>query len=338
MEVCQNVSLKELTTFGIGGAAQYFCEVRSIAELVEASAWAKERNLPLKILAGGSNVLIADEGVSGLVVHNQIAGQEVRTDGDTIFLKVGAGVVFDEVVQEAVQERWWGLENLSCIPGSVGATPIQNVGAYGVEVKDVVASVDVYDTETETTGTFKRDECAFAYRDSRFKRAEGKRYVVTHVTYALSTTPRPVLHYRDLATWSADRPTPTLAEIRTAVCAIRAGKFPDWHQLGTAGSFFKNPIVSAEAWQKLALKYPELPGHPASNGAVKVPLGWILEHVLNARGVREGNVGTYEGQALVLVNHGGATAHDVGAFADALAKKVFDATGMHIEREVTTFA
>jgi len=341
MQIQEHIPLSGYTTLKVGGPAQYLTEVQSVAELREAVRWAHEHTLPLHILGGGSNVLVPDEGVQGLVIRNLITGIEVREVGDMVHLRAGAGEVFDDVVARACAEGWWGLENLSCIPGSVGATPIQNVGAYGVETAELVHTIDVYDTVTDTETTLTPEVCAFGYRDSRFKHDEGKRYVVTHVTYALSKVPAPRLHYRDLAEWQQKRDTEAasaLAEIRAAVCAIRSRKFPDWHVVGTAGSFFKNPVISAAEYARLVALYPGLPGHEAGEGMVKVSLGWVLDHVLAVRGVRDGAVGTYEGQALVLVHHGGGSAAEIGAFADGIARRVEDALGITLEREVTRLA
>lgn len=352
MTIEEHVPLAPYTTFGIGGPAEYFVMVASVDDLRAAIVWAKERDLPVTVLAGGSNVLVADAGVRGLVVHLALQGIASHEEDDAVLLIAGAGETFDAVVAHTVARGWWGLENLSCIPGSVGATPVQNVGAYGVEIADVLDSVEVYDTEDDAVSTFTSTMCAFGYRDSHFKHVDGKRYIITRVTYRLTRTPTPRLHYRDLADWERARReagaqdvAPTLEEIRAAVCAIRSRKFPDWTRMGTAGSFFKNPTVDAATFARLRAQYPELPGHPATpagdapeeskEGAVKLSLGWIIEHVLGARGERAGAVGTYEGQALVLVNHGGATAAAVDAFADDLARRVRDALGIEIEREVT---
>ncbi|MBI4086496.1 UDP-N-acetylmuramate dehydrogenase [Candidatus Kaiserbacteria bacterium] len=333
----EQVPLAPYTTFHIGGAAEYFTSVENIEKLRKAVQWAKAKKFPVTVLGGGSNVFVADAGVRGLVIHNHITGREIVKEGDAVLLTIGAGEVFDDIVALAVSRGWWGLENLSCIPGSVGATPIQNIGAYGVEVAERIVFVDAYDKETDTSVRLTGDACLFGYRDSLFKHAEGKRYIVTRVTYRLSKTPAPVLHYRDLAAWNEAHKTnelPTLTEIRTAVCAIRSRKFPDWNVLGTAGSFFKNPTISDAHFSALLERFPELPGYKTPEG-VKVALGWILDRVLNVRGYRSGTVGTYEGQALVVVNYGDATSAELETFARDIAQKIFDATEIVVEWEVT---
>lgn len=341
IDIQKDVPLREYTTFHIGGPAEYFVEVTDVSRLEQAVAWAKTNHLPITILGGGSNVFVGDEGVRGLVVRNLIKGRGVEETGDEVLLTVGAGEVFDEIVAFAVSNGWWGLENLSCIPGLVGATPIQNIGAYGVEIQDRIALVEVYDPRADACTRLDTEACAFGYRDSLFKHAAGKRFIVTRVAYRLAKKPNPTLHYRDLAAWNEKRETeemPTLADIRAAVCDIRSRKFPDWNIMGTAGSFFKNPVISEAHFNALLRRYPLLPGYKTENSEVKVPLGWILDHILALRGYREGNVGTYEGQALVVVNHGGATSVELETFVRSVSKKIFDATNIVVEWEVTKLA
>lgn len=336
LQISENVSLAAHTTFRIGGAAEFFVSVTDVDALRAAIAWAHEQSCAITILGGGSNVLVSDAGVRGLVIHVAIPGVAHTAHGDTILLTAGAGETFDDVVAHAVARNWWGIENLSRIPGSVGATPVQNVGAYGVELCSVLESVSVYDMHTGETKRLAADACAFGYRDSMFKHEAGKRYVILDVTFRLSRIAAPILHYRDLAEWFSHlSAAPSISAIRDAVSAIRQKKFPDWNAVGTAGSFFKNPVITRDQYQDLRAAYPDLPGHEQTDGTVKVPLGWVLDHIVSVRGYRVGAVGTYEGQALVIVNYGSATASDVHAFAEMLAKKIFDATGIVVEWEVT---
>lgn len=335
-EMRMNVALSSYTTFHIGGPADYFVTVENSEQLASAIDWASMRGLPVTVLGGGSNILVSDQGVRGLVIHILIKGIDSKDDGDTVVIRAGAGEVFDDVVAYAVSKEWWGLENLSSIPGYVGATPVQNVGAYGVEVSECVISVEAYDKEQGKLRAFTNEECLFEYRDSFFKCPEGKRYVITHVTYRLSKQSLPRLEYRDLALWKDGyQGVVQIGDIRRAVQEIRAQKFPDWHKTGTAGSFFKNPIVSVEAYAQLCSQYPELPGHPQKQGGIKISLGWVLDRILSLRGHRIGAVGTYERQALVMVNHGDATADEVEQYARDIQKKVYEATGISIEWEVT---
>ncbi len=330
-----NVSLKEMTTLRVGGEATLFGAIRDERELPLAFAFARIQGKQVLTLGGGSNTLVPDAGVDALVLKVAIEGVTFEEVGDTVLVTAGAGTSFDALVGETVARGLWGLENLSAIPGTVGATPVQNVGAYGVEVSELIKSVRVYDSETDTILTFTKEQCEFAYRDSHFKREAG-RFVVVSVTYELSIEPKPKLTYKDLALWAADRTGLKLEEIRDAVIAIRSKKFPDITVIGTAGSFFKNPIVSAEEGERLKREYPELPLFAAGPNNTKVALGWVLEHVLAIKGIRKGNVGTFAGQALVLVAYDGATASEIDTFASKITQDVFDHTGVTIEREVVT--
>jgi UDP-N-acetylmuramate dehydrogenase len=334
-EIQEGVLLAPHTTLGIGGKAEHFVAVTNDVELRGALRWARERSERVTVLGGGSNVLVSDVGVQGLVIRIECGGVTYEEVGEEqVRVTVGAGVALDALVDELVTRGVWGLENLSAIPGTVGATPIQNVGAYGVEVKDVIESVEVFDRETDALRTLTNAECAFGYRDSIFKHGGAERYIVLHVTFMLSRTPRPNIGYKDLIARFGENAQPTLRDIRDALIAIRTDKFPNWNVLGTAGSFFKNPVMSGSAYAELQARYPDMPGFAQSDGAVKVPLGWILDHVLMKKGYREGNVGLYEKQALVLVNYGGATCDEVVQFSDSIIRAVKKTTGIDVEREV----
>lgn len=335
INVQQNIGLSQFTTLKVGGEAQYFVNVTSVEELKEAIDFAEKNDLAPHVLGGGSNILVSDAGVLGLCIHIQLMGMSVHYEEGRVLLTVGAGETLDEVIAHTVEEGWWGLENLSHIPGTVGATPVQNVGAYGVEAKDVIDSVLVFNTETKELETLQNGSCAFGYRDSLFKKREGKKYIIVSVTYALHTEPAPHTTYKDLAARFKDSPV-TLKQIRDAVIEIRAGKFPNWHEVGTAGSFFKNPIISKETYMTLSEKYPELPAFVLHDGTVKVPLGWILDKVLHLRGFRKGNVEAYKDQALVLVAYENATAAEITAFANEIVSDVLLHTNVPVEWEVTT--
>ncbi len=330
-----DVLLAPYTTLGVGGLAQFFAEVDSVALLHEVVAWAQNAGHTITLLGGGSNVLISEAGVQGLVIRyvaQQIAYME---QGEGVALVTAdAGVGLDTLVAELVSKELWGLENLSHIPGSVGAVPVQNVGAYGVEGRDVVTGVMVYDYSSHTVYTLTNSECQFAYRDSMFKHPEGATLVILSVTFAVSTVRVPRLTYKDLTTYFGENTEPSLKEIRDAVIAIRTAKLPDWHSVGTAGSFFKNPIIAHDAYEVLVAQYPELPGFPESNGEVKISLGWILDKICGLKGYREGKVGLYEKQALVLVCEQGATAREVTEFVFHIIERVKEKTGITIEPEV----
>lgn len=329
------VSLAPLTTLKVGGSAAYFAAATTTDELVALHTLAKERQLPLFVLGGGSNILVADAGYAGLVLHMKLGGIRYHDEATTtVQVTCGAGESLDDVVADTTARGYWGLENLSAIPGTVGATPVQNVGAYGVEVADVLVSVTAYDRTTEAMVTLLPSDCMFGYRDSLFKRTGGARYIITAVTFLLSKVPQPRLHYAGLALHCAPTATLTPGMVREKICAIRRAKFPDWHTVGTAGSFFKNPIVPQPVADALLQQYPALPQYPASAGFVKVSLGFILDKVCGLRGYTRGAVGLYEAQALVLVATFGATAADITAFSEEIKNIVHAHTGITIECEV----
>jgi UDP-N-acetylmuramate dehydrogenase len=337
MNIEANVPLREHTTFHIGGSADAFVVVRSEDELVEAVKYAQQHELKITVMAGGSNMLVADEGVRGLVIKVAIPGIAYEPTGTyETNARVGAGVMLDDLVADTVTRGFWGLENLSAIPGTVGATPVQNVGAYGVEVASRIVSVRALDCTTGVFREFTNIECNFGYRMSFFKTNEGARYIITSVVFCFTKIPTPHVQYADLRRAFADA-DPTLLDIRTEVMRIRSEKFPDWHVIGTAGSFFKNPHITAAAFHTLRERYSDAPGYDDGRGLVKVPLGWIIDKVLGMKGAREGNVGTYAAQSLVIVNHGGATAAEVDAFARTIESRVHEATGITIEREVRMY-
>lgn len=333
MEIRTKVPLREYATFHIGGHADYFAEVTTIEELKEAVRFAKDAQIPWHIIGEGSNILFDDQGVRGLIIKNAIGGIAYEEEDDGVLIRAGSGVSLDALIGEVVLRGWWGLENLSSIPGTVGATPVQNVGAYGVEVASRIRDVLVYDTKTDAIVTLMPDDCRFGYRHSIFKDAEGAHLVILQVTFFLPKTLGPELSYKDLAL-RFHKGTPTVAQVRDAVILIRKGKFPDWRDIGTAGSFFKNPIVTEDVFADLKAMYPQIVGH-AHEGKIKLSLGWILDHVCNLRGVEEGNVGTYKEQALVLVAKRGASANEVISFAKKITARVFEMTHITIEWEVT---
>lgn len=328
--------LAPLTTFKIGGPAQYYADAATPAALREAVTWANENAMPWCVIGGGSNVLVSDEGVAGLVIRNAIRGVCVERDGEIVTVTVAAGEPWDELVADAVENGWWGIENLSAIPGTVGAAPVQNIGAYGTELADVFHSLEALDTRTGEIVTLQHSDCRFGYRDSIFKHDDGRHYIITHVTITLQTTPRPHIAYRDLAEYFADRSgQPSLSAIREAVCRIRAGKFPDLRAYGTAGSFFKNPIVSRECYESLRNTYPDLPFYALDSGWVKIPAAWLLDRVCSLRGYNEGAARFYDNQPLVIVNDGGATAADITALAGKASECVRAKTGIELGWEVT---
>lgn len=338
MKIEEMVPLNDFTTLKVGGKAKYFVGVSSVEELKEVLSLAHKQKEKVFILGAGSNILIADEGFDGYVVRVNITGAEVNdSDGGTVELTAGAGERWDDVVEFSVNRKLWGLENLSGIPGSVGGAPVQNIGAYGVEVKDVVAWVEVYDRVRDVVTRLSRYECKFGYRDSIFKTKYGQRFVVTRVSMILSVDAKPNISYKDISEYIQKLGKKEIAvdELRRIVLAIRANKFPDTKRFGTAGSFFKNPIVSRIRFFILRLKHPDMPGHYAGWGKVKLSSAWILDNVCHLKGKRMGSVALHSKQPLVLVTARGATAQDVKKFSDYVKGVVYKKTKIKLEPEVT---
>jgi UDP-N-acetylmuramate dehydrogenase len=335
MNIEENIALRDFTTLKLGGPARYFTRVRTVDELREVLLWSKERNLAFFILGGGSNVLMSDKGFNGLVVKMELKGKVFEEKGDHVEVVVGAGEVWDELVEDAVVRGCYGLENLSAIPGTVGASPVQNIGAYGVEVKDSIAWVEVYDTETHTMHTLSREECKFGYRESIFKTGEGKKYIVTRVAFALRYTGSLSMSYKDIKQYFEDRGSgqPSLVDVRKAIIAIRSKKFPDLTKVGTAGSFFKNPIILRAHYDALCMQFGDIPSYPAQEGFVKVPIAWFLDR-LGWKDVRRGHVGTWSAQPLVLVHYSGGNSDEFLALADEIIEGVRTRTGIILEPEV----
>jgi UDP-N-acetylmuramate dehydrogenase len=358
MEIRENVSLKDFTTFRTGGTARYFCRVRSIEDLKEAILFSQRTVLarseglsfvkPFFVLGGGSNILVSDEGYDGVVIKMEIAGVDfkekpasaqgyggAKEDG-AVFVTAGAGENWDSFVAETVEHGLIGLENLSLIPGTVGATPVQNVGAYGREVKDTIFEVEAFNAETCEIKKFSSEECLFGYRDSFFKTPEGKKYIITHVTFALHKSGALKTDYKDVREYFLKHAITdaNVADVRNAIVAIRTAKLPDIREYGTAGSFFKNPIVSNALADEVSKKYPDIPLYPDGTDTKKISAGWLLDRVCGLKGAEAGSVGTYKNQALVIVNHGGATTKEVIAFAESLRNQVKEKTGIVLEFEV----
>lgn len=334
--VLEHVSLGSYTTLKVGGTARYCITATTEEAVAQAVQFAKERQLPLFVLGAGSNVLALDGEYAGVVLNIGILGKKavVDTEAGTVLLTVGAGENLDTIIADTVLSGWWGMENLSAIPSSIGAVPVQNVGAYGVEASQLIVSVRVYNGQTEQLETWTAAACQFAYRDSVFKHEAGRSAIVLAVTFQLSVTPVPRLLYKDLAHYFGET-TPTQQAIRDAVMAIRKKKFPDWHVVGTAGSFFKNPIIPAEHALLLTEQYPDLPTYDTDVADMKkVSLGFILDKICQLKGYCEGSVCLYQEQALVLTVVPGSNANDVTEFAKKISEKVFATTKIVIEWEV----
>lgn len=334
MEILENVPLAPCTTFVIGGPARYLALAQDDKEVCEAFAFAKAHSLPVFILGGGSNLLVDDTGYAGLVIKIELKGIDIEegAEPDTKVVSAAAGEGWDELVERACAEGWWGLENLSGIPGTVGGAVVQNIGAYGAALSETVAWVEALDTATGAVKRLSNAECAFGYRDSIFK--HNPQLVVLRAAFALSTKPRPNTTYKDLAKLFTD-PAVDIQAVRTAVLAIRKGKFPDLALEGTAGSFFKNPILPKVEADALKATYPEMPlfTMPETSG-VKVPLAWLLDNVLNLKGASVGGARLFERQPLVIAAKRNTQSNDVKALAEKIKKEVKEKLKINIEEEV----
>lgn len=326
-------SLLPHNTFRLDVKAARFMEYSSEEELTAFLA-SGGLTSPYLHIGGGSNLLFLSD-YPGLVLHSSVKGVETVAETDErVELRVGSGVVWDDFVAYTVEKGFYGAENLSLIPGEVGASAVQNIGAYGVEVKDLVVSVDAVEAATGKKRRFTREECRYAYRDSIFKKELKGRYFVTYVTYRLSKLPVFHLDYGNVrAELEKDGMEPTLANVRRVIAAIRSNKLPDPKVTGNAGSFFMNPVVSQEQFDRLQAEYSEMPSYRLDGNRVKIPAGWLIERC-GWKGKALGPAAVHDRQALVLVNRGGATGRDVLRLADEVARSVKERFGIEISPEV----
>ena len=326
---------------GVGGVARYFVDAPDEAAVADALAWAHARGLAARLLGGGSNVLIADSGVDGLVIRLGLRGIETRADAGAIMLTAAAGEPWDDLVRLTVERGWAGLECLSGIPGLVGATPIQNVGAYGQDVSETVTAVRAFDRRRGRVITLAAAECGFAYRDSTFKSGEPGRWVVLSVTYRLSPGGAPAVRYADVerGLHEAGLTSPTLADVRDTVLRVRRSKSmvldPTDPNRRSCGSFFTNPVVSAPeaARAQAVLADAPMPQWPQADGRIKLSAAWLIERAGFARGHRAGAVGLSTRHTLAVVAHDGARAADIAAFARHIQHTVVAKFGVRLTPE-----
>jgi len=343
MLIREDIPLAPFTTLGVGGPARYFVEARSEAEVIEAVEFARSRRLPLFVLGGGSNLVVADAGFSGLVLKIGINGVSRFTAplGIVIF-SAGAGMDWDSLVARTVEANCAGLECLSGIPGTVGGTPMQNVGAYGQEVSETIQQVQVLDLRSMETRTLSNAECGFAYRSSIFNTTDHGRYIILQIWFALHEGANPSLRYPDLQKFFADHTDePTVAEVRAAVRKIRHGKamliVPGDDDARSAGSFFKNPVVPQALFEELAKRLEsrglQLPSYPAADGFRKLPAAWLVERAGFAKGYTKGAAGISRKHALAIINRGGATATEIIALKNEIQARVFAEFGIQLQPE-----
>lgn len=338
--ILEDIPLASFTTFGIGGPARYFVHALSEDAVLHAVLFAGKNNLPVFVLGGGSNLLVADRGFPGLVLKIGLTGIEWGNAGQQTIVRAGAGEEWDNLVRLCVERKLAGIECLSGIPGSVGGTPVQNIGAYGQEVSEVLVWVRAYDRNTGSIVDLSHDECGFAYRTSVFNTTEKDRYIVLSVTYSLAKNGIPSVRYPDVEKeFEGKASPPSLSEVRQAVRRIRARKAmllvegdPDCH---SAGSFFKNPIVSEQQFHEIqaATRDEGMPGYAASPGKVKVAAAWLIEHSGFHKGYSLDRVGISTKHSLALINKGGATAEDVLRLAGNIRAGVEDKFGIRLTPE-----
>jgi len=335
MEVHTNIPLKNFTTMKLGGPARFFVEIHTVDELIAVHRNATAKKLPVFILGGGSNVIAKDEGFAGLVIHNRIPGFEVLTDDiNTTTIKIGAGENWDSVVKRTVDMRLTGIEAMSMIPGTSGAAPVQNVGAYGQEISETLVSLEAYDSQTDSIVTLTNEQCGFSYRNSIFRDSQKGRYVITSITLELSKSlPQPPF-YDALQTYFDEHSITffTQQTIRETVMAIRTDKLPDPTITPNTGSFFKNAIV--EEWQLNELKqtYPDIKAFEMGGGMFKIPTGWLIEQT-GLKGQVIHGMRVHDKNALVLINESATNYNDLAQARDQIIGAVRDKFRIQIEQE-----
>ncbi len=326
-----NLGLKDRNTFGLDAKAELAYEIDSAEQIPGVMSQIASKNLPWRVLGGGSNVILP-RVLSGATLLMNITGQEIITsDQNATVIAVGGGVNWHEFVAWTLENNLPGLENLALIPGTVGAAPIQNIGAYGVELADYIDQIDAFDVQENAFVTLSKDACQFAYRDSYFKQ-NPQRFIVTKVVFSIPKTWQACVHYADLAKQFEGNSHPTPEEIFLAVCKIRTHKLPDPKVIGNAGSFFQNPVIPNEQYETLLKKYVGLVSYPDAPGKRKLAAGWLIDQC-GFKGRRMGQVGVYEHQALVLVNHGNGTAQDILGLAKCIQDQVRKEFGVSLEIE-----
>lgn len=335
MQIEQNISLRKLNTFGMDVTARYFASVDTLESIVDANDYCAKNKLSTFILGGGSNILFT-KNIDAFVIKNNIKGiEKVHEDDEYYYIKAGAGENWHEFVMYCIGKQYAGVENLALIPGNVGASPMQNIGAYGVEIKDVFHSLEAYHLYDRQAVVFSGGECAFGYRESVFKNKYRNQFIITSVTYRLKKKPDFNISYGAIEQ-ELDKmgiKDLSLAAIANAVINIRKSKLPNPAFIGNAGSFFKNPEISSQYYSQLKKDFPSIVGYTLGNGNVKVAAGWLIEQC-GWKGFRSGDAGCHEKQALVLVNYGHAKGEEIFTLSRDIMHSVKEKFGIHLEREV----
>lgn len=333
MRIEQNYSLEKYNSFHLPVKTRWFMEYDTEEELGRILRDEYFQKCLSLHIGSGNNLLFVND-YNGIIVHSRIRGIAVSEETEeSVSIRVGAGERWDDVVAYAVSNGWGGVENLSGIPGEAGAAAVQNIGAYGVEIKDVIERVEAYNQLTFERQVFSNAECAYGYRSSCFKNPHNDPHIITYVILRLTKRPQFILDYGSLREELAAYPELTLKVVREAVIAIRRRKLPDPDTLGNAGSFFLNPVIPAAQWEALRERYPDMPSYPTSEGKVKIPAGWLIEQC-GFKGKNHGSVGVYEKQALVLVNLGDAQGHEIALVAESIRMAVQERFGIELMPEV----
>ncbi len=338
MKLFQNYPLQDVTTFHAKVFAKYYTVFSSINFLKQILSSPEVKDKPFIILGGGSNVLFTGD-FDGIIIRNAIEGIEVvKEDNDSVYVKASAGEKWHDVVLYCVNRNYGGIENLSLIPGTIGAGPIQNIGAYGVELKDVLVELEAMNIHTLEVRTFTNAECKFGYRDSIFKRDEKGKYIILSVTLRLNKNPKVNVSYGSLSKEleSMGVTNPSIKDVSNAVIKIRSSKLPDPDKLGNAGSFFKNPVISDVEFVKIKEEHPNVISFPSADGYVKLAAGWLIEQS-GWKGKQIGDAGVHKDQALVLVNYGNATGKEIYDLSTQVINSVKEKFGVELEREVNIF-
>lgn len=340
MEIQRNYNLSELNTFGVNVNAEFFVEIKNEKELVELFALSEFKNSQKMFLGGGSNVLFTKD-FEGIVILNKLKGIEIKKENsENIYIRSMSGETWHDLVMFAINHKYWGIENLALIPGTVGAAPVQNIGAYGAELKNVLESVEVFDIKTGEKRILNKEECELGYRESVFKNKLKGKYFISAITFKLSKTPKPNLSYKILKEHLEKNKIEVSSpkDVSDAVILIRKDKLPDPKILGNAGSFFKNVFVKKVQLQALQVNYPNVP-YFKEGQVIKIPAGWLVEQCgpedgTSWKGYRIGNVGVHEKQALFLVNYGGADSDEIVELANKITMSVKEKFGLELVPEV----
>ncbi len=337
MQLQENISLQPYHSFASQEKAAFFSIVSTAIEMETAIAWAQDKAIPFLVIGAGTNIVFT-KNFEGLIIKNEIMGiRKTHEDASHVYLTVGAGENWHHLVSFCIHKSWGGIENLSLIPGTVGAAPIQNIGAYGVEVGEAIEHVTAFDTLIDQWITLTKADCLFGYRDSIFKQQKN-RYLISELSFKLNKQPNFKTDYGVIRDRLHDMGVKTLSleAISNAIIHIRSQKLPDPKLIGNAGSFFKNPTVSKEQYEKLQVQYPKLVAYPISDNSYKIAAGWLIENC-GFKGVRKGNVGCYEKQALVIVSYGIESGQEVNHFSQEIIDTVLKVYDIELEREVNIY-